>query len=91
MSHTLKHKKPLLNRVRRLKGQLEALERALDEETGCYPILQQITAIRGAINGLMSTVIEGHIREHNFRTETQTVNHGKRMAETKDIKMQTYT
>ena len=39
MSHTLKHKKPLLNRVRRLKGQLEALERALDEETGCYPIL----------------------------------------------------
>ncbi len=64
MSHTLKHKKPLLNRVRRLKGQLEALERALDEETGCYPILQQITAIRGAINGLMSTVIEGHIREH---------------------------
>ena len=64
MSHTLKHKKPLLNRVRRLRGQLEALERALDEETGCYPILQQITAIRGAINGLMATVIEGHIREH---------------------------
>lgn len=64
MSHTLKHKKPLLNRVRRLKGQLEALERALDDETGCYPILQQITAIRGAINGLMATVIEGHIREH---------------------------
>lgn len=64
MSHTLKHKKPLLNRVRRLKGQVEALERALDEENGCYPILQQITAIRGAINGLMATVIEGHIREH---------------------------
>ena len=41
-----------------------ALERALNEETGCYPILQQITAIRGAINGLMATVIEGHIREH---------------------------
>ncbi len=64
MSHTLKYKKPLLNRVLRLKGHLEALERALDEETGCYPILQQITAIRGAINGLMATVIEGHIREH---------------------------
>ena len=64
MSHTLKQKKPLLDRERRLRGQLEALERALDEETGCYPILQQITAIRGAINGLMATVIEGHIREH---------------------------
>ena len=40
MSHTLKHKKPLLNRVRRLRGQLEALERALDEETGCYHAAQ---------------------------------------------------
>ncbi len=64
MSHTLIHKKALLNRVKRLKGQVDALERALNEETGCYPILQQITAIRGAINGLMATVIEGHIREH---------------------------
>lgn len=64
MSHTLIHKKALLNRVKRLKGQVDALERALNEETGCYPILQQITAIRGAINGLMANVIEGHIREH---------------------------
>lgn len=64
MPHTLKHKKALMNRVRRLKGQLDGLERALEDETGCYAVLQQITAIRGAINGLMATVIEGHITEH---------------------------
>ena len=64
MSHTQKEKKALLNRVRRLKGQLDALERALQEEQGCYAVLQQIAAIRGATNGLMSQVIEGHIRDH---------------------------
>lgn len=64
MTHTVKHKKLLLNRVRRLKGQVEGLERALDSENGCFTILQQISAIRGAINGLMATVIEGHVREH---------------------------
>lgn len=64
MTHTVKHKKQLLNRVRRLKGQVEGLERALQSENGCFMILQQIAAIRGAINGLMATVIEGHVREH---------------------------
>lgn len=64
MSHTQKEKRALLNRVRRLRGQLDGLERALNEEVGCYQILQQITAVRGAVNGLMGQVLEGHIREH---------------------------
>jgi len=64
MSHTIHEKKPLLTRVRRIKGQTEALEKALEQETECMAILQQIAAIRGAVNGLMSEVIEGHIREH---------------------------
>lgn len=64
MSHTLKEKKALLNRVRRLRGQIDALERALEDEVGCYPVLQQISAVRGAVNGLMTQVIEGHVREH---------------------------
>ena len=55
MAHTIHAKKPLLARVRRIKGQAEALERAL---------LQQIAAIRGAVNGLMAEVLEGHVREH---------------------------
>lgn len=64
MAHTIKGKKQLLTRVRRIKGQVEALERALDGEVECMAILQQIAAVRGAVNGLMAEVLEGHIREH---------------------------
>lgn len=64
MSHVIKGKKQLLTRVRRIKGQAEALEKALEHETACGAILQQIAAIRGAVNGLMTEVLEGHIREH---------------------------
>ena len=64
MAHTIKSKKQLLTRVRRVKGQVEALEKALDAELDCPAVLQQIAAIRGAVNGLMSEVLEGHLREH---------------------------
>ncbi|WP_295956459.1 metal/formaldehyde-sensitive transcriptional repressor [Rhodoferax sp.] len=64
MGHTITAKKPLLARIRRIKGQADALERALTEDTDCSAVLQQIAAIRGAVNGLMAEVLEGHIREH---------------------------
>ena len=64
MSHTVHDKKKLLARVRRIKGQTGALESALEQETDCAAILQQIAAIRGAVNGLMAEVLEGHLREH---------------------------
>ena len=64
MPHTIKGKKKLLTRVRRVKGQAEALERALESETDCSAILQQIASIRGAVNGLMAEVLEGHLRDH---------------------------
>ena len=64
MAHTITGKKQLLARVRRIKGQAEALERALSEEGDCVAVLQQIAAVRGAVNGLMAVVLEGHIREH---------------------------
>lgn len=64
MAHIIKGKKALLARVRRIKGQAEALERALDDEKECSAVLQQIAAIRGAVNGLMNEVLEGYIREH---------------------------
>ena len=64
MPHTIKDKKRLLTRVRRIKGQAEALENALNMEVECTAVLQQIAAIRGAINGLMAEVLEGHIRAH---------------------------
>ncbi|XEG73878.1 metal/formaldehyde-sensitive transcriptional repressor [Pseudomonas sp. abacavir_1] len=65
MAHTIRDKRKLLTRIRRIKGQSEALERALEKEEGdCAAVLQQIAAIRGAVNGLMAEVLEGHLREH---------------------------
>ena len=64
MPHTTKTKKQLMTRVRRIQGQAIALENALEQESECAAVLQQIAAIRGAVNGLMTEVLEGHIREH---------------------------
>ena len=64
MSHTVRDKQKLLNRVRRIRGQVEAIERALSEERGCIGVLQQITSCRGAMNGLLAVVLEDHIRTH---------------------------
>ena len=64
VSHTIREKTKLLNRARRIRGQVEAVERALEQEIGCADVLQLITGARGAINGLMGEVIEDHIRMH---------------------------
>ncbi|GAA0690032.1 DNA-binding FrmR family transcriptional regulator [Dyella sp. SG562] len=63
MPHSLPEKKRVLGRVRRIRGQLEALERALEAGADCAPVMQQIAAVRGAVNGLMAEVMEAHIRE----------------------------
>jgi DNA-binding FrmR family transcriptional regulator len=63
MPQAIKGKTQLLTRLRRIKGQVEALERALDAEAERSAVLQQIAAIRGAVNGLMAEVLEGHVRE----------------------------
>lgn len=64
MSHTIREKAKLLARVRRVSGQLRALERSLEEERPCGEVLQLIAAARGAMNGLMGEVLEEHIRAH---------------------------
>ena len=64
MAHTIRDQKRLLSRIRRINGQGEALERALRDGTRCDAILQQIAAMRGAVNGLMVEVLEGHLRDH---------------------------
>jgi len=63
MPHSPEEKKRVLTRVRKVRGQLDALERALEEGADCAPVLQQLAAIRGAINGVMAGVLEGHLRE----------------------------
>jgi len=62
--HTVRDKKKLLARVRRLKGQVEAIERALESETGCEQVLHLIAGARGAMAGLMAEVVEDHVRTH---------------------------
>ena len=64
MAHTIRDKKKLLNRVRRIGGQIDAVEKALEQEQDCSSILLTIAACRGAINSLMAEIIEGHIRYH---------------------------
>lgn len=62
--HTKNDKKKLLNRVSRIRGQLDAIERGLEKDEDCSKVLQTIAACRGAMNGLMSEVLEGHILSH---------------------------
>ena len=64
MSHTVREKAKLVSRVRRIRGQVEALERALETEVGCAQTLQLIASVRGAINSLMAEIMEDHIRVH---------------------------
>ena len=63
-AHPLRDRRGLVNRVRRLRGQVDAIERALASEASCSDLLQRITAARGAINGLMAEVLEEHVRKH---------------------------
>jgi DNA-binding FrmR family transcriptional regulator len=64
MAHTIKEKKKLLARVSRLRGQVEAIERALSEEAECERIMHMIAGVRGGVAGLMAEVVEDHIRTH---------------------------
>ncbi|MGU3399051.1 metal/formaldehyde-sensitive transcriptional repressor [Brucellaceae bacterium D45D] len=63
MPHSPEDKKRALTRLKRIKGQAEALERAVEAGTECAALLQQIAALRGATNGLMAEVLESHFRE----------------------------
>ena len=73
MSHTTKNKVKTLSRVRRIKGQVEAIERALEGDAECEEILQLVASCRGALNGLMAELIEGHLRFHVLRPEQKTL------------------
>ncbi len=70
MSHTIRDKKKLIDRVRRIKGQIEGIEKALEQEKDPARILHDIAGCRGAINGLMAEVMEGHIRLHVVDPDT---------------------
>jgi DNA-binding FrmR family transcriptional regulator len=62
MSHQEREKIKLLQRVRKLRGQLEAVERSLTADEDCGGQLMLLAAVRGGVNGLMGEVLETHIR-----------------------------
>jgi len=64
MSHTIQHKEKLLARARRLRGQVEAIERALDNEAGCEKVMHLLASARAAMSGLMAEVVEDHVLTH---------------------------
>ena len=63
MPHSAEDKRRAITRLRRIKGQAEALERAVEAGSECAPILQQLAAMRGAVHGLMADLLDGHVRE----------------------------
>ncbi|QZA79674.1 formaldehyde-responsive transcriptional repressor FrmR [Deefgea piscis] len=69
MPSSPEEKKKVLTRIRRIRGQIDALEKALETGAECRAILQQVSAVRGATNGLMAEVLESHIRETFDTTE----------------------
>jgi FrmR/RcnR family transcriptional regulator, repressor of frmRAB operon len=64
MSHIHHDNGKTLARVRRIKGQMVSLERAIEEGSECGAVLQQLAAVKGAVTGLMLHVMEGHMRGH---------------------------
>jgi DNA-binding FrmR family transcriptional regulator len=64
MTHTIREKQKLLARVRRIRGQVEAIERALDGQAECEQVMHLIAGARGAMAGLMAEVVEDHVRKH---------------------------
>ena len=64
MSHLSREKLDLLNRTKKVVGQVESVQRALEEDAECADVLQRLAAARGAINSLMRELLEDHIRNH---------------------------
>jgi FrmR/RcnR family transcriptional regulator, repressor of rcnA expression len=62
--HTVRHKRKLVARLRRVKGQIDAVERALTEERGCEEVVRTIAAARGAMNALAAEVLCDHLDDH---------------------------
>ncbi len=75
MSHTIRDKKKILTRVRRIRGQVEAVERALEQEKECADVLQLLASIRGAVSGLTAELIEDHINEHVLHAKDDRARH----------------
>lgn len=71
MAHAIREKEKLLARIKRIKGQVSAIEKSLHDEEDCVELLQTVASCRGALNGLMAELIEGHVFEHIIDPKTK--------------------
>ncbi|WP_202758159.1 formaldehyde-responsive transcriptional repressor FrmR [Delftia acidovorans] len=85
MPNSPEEKKQALTRIRRIKGQVATLEQTLDAGAECPAILQQLAAVRGAVNGLMATVLESYLREEFPSSEIRSDSQNKSIDETISI------
>lgn len=69
MAHLSKNRAALVNRVRRIAGQVAAVERSIVEDADCSRTLQLVAATRGAMSGLMEELVADHVREHVARAD----------------------
>ena len=68
MPQTERDRAKLRNRVKRIRGQIESIERTLaTEDHDCAQVLMLLAAVRGGINSLMAEVMEDHIRLHRLQ------------------------
>lgn len=79
--HTVRERKKLLSRVRRIRGQMDAVERAIEAERGCFEVLQTLAAARGALNGLVAEIVEDHVRFHVMDPDVKPTSKQARAAE----------
>lgn len=70
MTHTIREKQKLLARVRRIRGQVEAIERALETQAGCERVMHLLASTRAAMAGLMAEVVEDHVHTHLVDQDT---------------------
>ena len=70
MPHSPEEKKRAVTRLRRIRGQVDGLERAIQAGADCGPVLQQIAALRGAVNGLMADILDSYLHEAFIQVAT---------------------
>ena len=57
-----KEKRDLMNRLKRIEGQVRGLQRMLDEDAWCPDILTQASAVNSAVNSFCRTLLANHLR-----------------------------
>jgi DNA-binding FrmR family transcriptional regulator len=73
MSHLEKEKQKLIARIKRIRGQVDSIERSLTTDDDCADVLMLLANVRGGINSLMAEVLEDHIRLHMLTNEKNTM------------------